>query len=294
MLESVAQVLLSGLQVGGIYALMALSYYVILRSTEVLNFAQGEWLMVSAMLGLVLLKLGMPYILTVVVAVAAATGIALLAERLVIRPLEARNASLATMILALLGIMIVVRYSSGLIFGRQESPLPGFAGEGVLRMSEDVFVMSNWVAVYAVTAVVFTGVWWLMRFTWIGRSLRVSAIDPIGAALCGVDLGRVRIFAFGLGGFIAALVGWLYAPLYAAGYLIGIAPGIKGFIALFIGGLASPVGSLVGGLALGITEVAAARYMSSMYSEAASFVILIVVLFFRPNGLVTGRHAARG
>jgi branched-chain amino acid transport system permease protein len=293
MLETMLQVLLSGLQVGGIYALMALSYYVILSSTEILNFAQGEWMMVSAMLGLVLLRAGVPYALAVVFAILIATTLALLAERLVIRRLEAKKASLATMILSLLGIMIVVRYSSGLIFGRQEAPLPGLAGDGVLRLSEDVFVLSNWLVVYVVTAAVFVGVWLLMRFTWLGRSLRVAAIDSTGAVLCGVDLGRVRIMAFGLGGMIAALVAWLYAPLYAAGYLIGVAPGIKGFIALFVGGLASPLGSLVGGLALGITEVAAARFMPSIYSEAASFVILIVVLFFRPTGLLAGRLAHR-
>ena len=124
MLETVSQVLLSGLQVGGIYALMALSYYVILSSTEILNFAQGEWMMMSAMMGLVLLRLGVPYPLAVALAILAATALALLSERLVIRRLERMQASLATMILALLGIMIVVRYSAGLIFGRQEAPLP--------------------------------------------------------------------------------------------------------------------------------------------------------------------------
>lgn len=293
MLETVSQVLLSGLQVGGIYALMALSYYVILSSTEILNFAQGEWMMMSAMMGLVLLRLGVPYPLAVALAILAATALALLSERLVIRRLERMQASLATMILALLGIMIVVRYSAGLIFGRQEAPLPGIIGEGVIRLTEDVFILSNWLAVYAVTAAVFGGVWLMMRFTWLGRSLRVAAIDPIGAALCGVDLGRVRLMAFGLGGLIAATVGWLYAPLYAAGYQIGVAPGIKGFIALFIGGLVSPMGSLVGGLALGIIEVGAARFMSSVYAEAASFVILMLVLFFRPNGILVGRRAFR-
>jgi branched-chain amino acid transport system permease protein len=293
MIETLAQVVLSGLQVGGIYALMALSFYVILSSTEILNFAQGEWMMLSAMLGVVLLRIGLPYPAAVLASIAGATLLALLAERTVIRPLERRGASAAVMILSLLGIMIVARYSTGLLLGRQDAPLRGFAGDGVFRVSENVFVLANWVVVYVVTAAIFAGVWLLMRASWLGRSLKVAAIDPIGATLCGVDLGRVRLVAFALGGLIAAIVGWLYAPLYSAGYMIGAAPGIKGFIALLIGGLASPLGSLIGGLVLGLTEVGTARFMPSIYSEAASFVILMVVLFCRPNGLLPARAHVR-
>lgn len=292
-IEALSQVLLSGLQVGGIYALMALSFYVILNSTEILNFAQGEWMMLSAMFGVVLLQVGVPYVLAVILAIMGATAAALIAERAVIRPLEARNASLAVLILSLLGIMIVVRYATGLLLGRHDAPLPGLLPAGVIRLSENVFLLSNWLAVYAVTAAVFAGVWLFLNHTWLGRSLRVAAIDPTGAVLCGIDLRRVRLVAFGLGGFIAALVAWLYAPLYAAGYLIGAIPGIKGFIALLIGGMATPFGSLIGGLALGVTEVAAARFLPSTYSEAAAFVILMVVLFLRPNGLLAARRPLR-
>src|SRR5262245_66194222 len=103
-----------------------------------------------------------------------------------------------------------------------------------------------------------------MRRTKLGRSLRVAAIDPIGAQLIGVDLNRVRAFAFGLGGLIAAVAGWLYAPLYAAGYMIGVVPGVKGFIVMVIGGMASPLGSLVGGVQLGLVEGAAAGQRYSL------------------------------
>jgi len=85
---------------------------------------------------------------------------------------------------------------------------------------------------------------------------------------------------------IAAVAGWLYAPLYAAGYMIGVVPGVKGFIVMVIGGMASPLGSLVGGITLGLIEVAAARYLSSLYSEALAFVVLMGVLFVRPEGLI--------
>lgn len=288
-MNSVAQVLLSGLQIGSIYALMALSFYVIISATGILNFAQGEWMMIAGVLGLSLLDLGIPYPLAVLGSIAGATALAVLAERLVIRPLQRRNASQAIMLLALFGIMLVARYGTGIVHGRLEEPLPGPAGTHVFMLGPDVFVFAQSLVIYGCTAAIFVFIWFFLRNTWIGRSLRVAAIDPLAASLVGVDLNKVRITAFGLGGLIAAITAWLYAPLYAVGYMTGAIPGIKGFIALFVGGLASPLGPLVGGLFLGLIEVAASRYMPSIYSEGVAFVLLMLVLILRPQGLVQGR-----
>lgn len=285
------QVIISGLQVGSIYALMALSFYVIHRATGILNFVQGEWVMVSAVLGVALLPF-LPYAVVILVSITATTTLSILVERLLIRRLEARNASLFMMILSLLGIMIVVRYGTGALFGKEDYMLPGPVGSDVIQIGHDVFIQPQTLLIYATTSIVFVAIYAFTQHTWLGRSLRVAAIDPIGAALVGVDLKKVRTVSFGIGGLIAALVGWLYAPLYAAGYLIGIVPGIKGFVVMVIGGMASPLGSLAGGLALGLIEVAAARYLSSLYSEATAFVLLIAVLFVRPEGLVVGKTSA--
>jgi branched-chain amino acid transport system permease protein len=290
--EALAQVILSGLQVGSIYALMALSYFVILSSTYILNFAQGEWMMLATVLGVFFLSLGLPYPLAVIVSVLGATSLAILAERLVIHPLGRHHAPLNIIILSLFGIMIVVRYGTGILFGREEYPLPGPLKAGLIRFGSDIFVQKQTFIIYAVTAAVFVGVWLFMKHTWLGRSLRVAAIDPIGATLAGVNLGRVRLAAFGIGGLIAAVTGWLYAPLYAAGYFVGVVPGIKGFIALIIGGMASPAGPLPGGLLLGVLEVAAARYLPSVYSEAAPFLVLMALLFTRPSGLVAAKEGS--
>jgi branched-chain amino acid transport system permease protein len=288
-LNSIAQVLLSGFQVGSIYSLMALSFYVIINATGILNFAQGEWMMISGVLGLTLLDLGVPYAVAVLGSIAGATALALLSERLIIAPLQRRNASNAIMLLALFGIMLVARYGTGILHGRLEDPLLGPAGTHVFMLAQDVFLFSQSLVIYGTTAAIFVAVAIFMRYTWIGRSLRVAAIDPLAASLIGVDLGKVRLAAFGIGGLIAAMTAWLYAPLYAVGYMTGAIPGIKGFIALFIGGLASPFGSLVGGLVLGVIEVSASRYLPSIYSEGVAFALLMIVLVLRPNGLVQGR-----
>ncbi len=286
-----AQVLLSGLQIGSIYALLALSYYVIIIATGILNFAQGEWMMVSGVLGVTLLGFGLPYPIAFCAGIIGAAALAVAAERFVVAPLQRRQASEAITLLALFGVMLVVRYGTGAIHGRLDDPLPGPAGNHVFRLGHDVFVFSQSLVVYGATAAIFLGVMLWMRFTWLGSSLRVAAIDPLAARLVGVNLNTVRTVAFGLGGLIAAIVAWLYAPLFAVGYLTGAIPGIKGFIALFVGGTGSPVGALVGGILLGVMEVAAARYLPSIYAEGIAFALLMLILILCPNGLISPRRA---
>lgn len=290
---SLAQVLIGGLQTGGIYALIALSYYVILSATGILNFAQGEWMMLAAVFGVVLLNAGLPYGVAVLISIAAATVLALAAERLIIRPLQARRASPGMQLLVLFAVLIVVRHSTANLFGPQDYPLPGPLSDRPLILGHGLFIRPQTFVVYGAVVIVFAAMWWFMRRTWLGRTLRVAAIDTVGAQLIGIDLGRVRLTAFFIGGLIAALTGWVYGPLFAASYAMGDAPGIKGFIALIIGGVGSPLGALVGGLGLGILELATARYASSLWSEAVSFLVLIAVLLVRPNGLIATADAGR-
>ncbi len=291
-MSSLAQVLLSGLQIGCIYALMALGFYVILSATGILNFVQGEWMMLSGVLGATLITLGIPYAAALVASLAGTVALAVACERLVLQPLQRRHASEAITLLAVFGIMLVVRYGTGVVHGRLEEPLPAPVGDGIIRLGESVFLFRQSLLIYAATAATFVAVALFLRRTWLGRSLRVAAIDPLGAALVGVDLDRVRVAAFAIGALIAALVAWLYAPLYAVGYLTGVLPGIKGFIALFIGGMASPLGSLVGGLLLGVIEVAASRYLPSIYGEGIAFALLMAILVVRPSGLLGDPQAA--
>jgi branched-chain amino acid transport system permease protein len=291
-MEFLPLIVLSGLQVGCIYAMMALSYFVIINATGILNFAQGEWMMLSAILGATLISAHLPYPLAVLAAITAATTVSLLAERLVIQPLQGRNADINTLVVALLGILVVTRYGTGLIFGREEVRLEGPLPQAPIVLGESLFVLPQTLFVFAATAATFCALWLFLHRTTFGRSFRIAAIDPLGAQIVGVDLGRVRLAAFAIGGLIAAILAWLYGPLHSAGYLMGEAPGVKGFIALIIGGLVSPLGALTGGLMLGMFEVAAAYYIGSLYSEAIAFVMLMLFLFVRPQGIIASRWRA--
>ncbi len=291
-MEFLPLILLSGLQVGCVYAMMALSYFVIINATGILNFAQGEWMMLSAVFGAALLTIGLPYPLAVLCAIGGATAVSLIFERLIIRPLQNRNADINTLVVALLGILVVTRYSTGLLFGREEVRLDGPLPQAPIVLGESLFVLPQTLFIYGATAATFGALWLFLHRTTFGRSFRIAAIDPLGAQIVGVDLGKVRVAAFAIGGVIAGILAWLYGPLYAAGYLMGEAPGVKGFIALIIGGLVSPLGALTGGLLLGVFEVATAYYIGSLYSEGIAFVMLMLFLFVRPQGLIAARWSA--
>lgn len=285
-------VLVAGLRVGCVYATIALGYYVIIRGTGILNFAQGEWLMLGAVLGVTFLAAGLPLYLALVVSVAAAAAAAVLSERLLIGPLQARKAPEEILVVALLGIMIVVRFGTGSWFGRLDQPLPSPAGSGLLVLGDAFVLTSHTVFVMATTALAYLAFFAFTRFTWLGFCLQVTASDALGAQLCGMDPARVRLAAFAIGGVLAAMAGWFVAPVFAAGYMMGVLPGVKGFIALIIGGLTTPLGGLVGGLLLGCIEGFSAYYLSSLYSEAIGFGFLLLVLALRPSGLLGIRSRA--
>ncbi len=288
-MEFLPLIVLSGLQVGCVYAMMALSYFVIINATGIANFALGEWMMLAAVVGAAMLAAALPYPAALLGSIAIATAVSLVAERLVIRPLQRRNADINILVVALLGVLVVVRHSAGLIFGREEVRLPGPLPEAPIILGENLFVLPQTLFVFAVTAATFLGLLLFLHRTSFGRSFRIAAIDPLGAQIVGVNLAKVRFAAFAIGGLIAAILGWLYGPLHAAGNLMGEAPGVKGFIALIIGSLVSPLGALTGGLLLGLFEVATAYYIGSIYSEGIAFAMLMLFLFVRPQGIIASR-----
>lgn len=291
-MEDLLLILATGLRTGCIYATMALSYYVIIRATGILNFAQGEWLMLAAVIGAALLATGLPLAVVCLLSIAAAAAASVLTERLMIGPLQKRKAPEDVLVVALLGIMIVVRFGTGMVYGRLDASLPSPAGDGVLVLGKVLVLTSQSLFVFAGTAVAYLAYLLFTRMTWLGFCLQVTATDRLGAQLCGMDPARVRLAAFAIAGVIAGLAGWFVGPLVAAGYMMGVLPGIKGFIALIIGGLTTPLGGLIGGLILGCIESLSSFYISSMYSEAIGFAFLLVVLAVRPSGLLGARRAA--
>jgi branched-chain amino acid transport system permease protein len=288
-MQITALIILSGLTIGSIYAMMALGYYLVSSATGVINFAQGEFAMLAAVASAVLVGLGVWYPLAILGGIAATLAVSIVSFYGLIVPLRTRGASLDAMIVALLGLTIVLRYGTGLSLGRAERALPApFDGDPLIVF--EVPVQQTQITIIFVTLGLFLLTSAFIRGTWIGRSYQVAALNPIGAQICGVNLALVQVIAFGAGAIVAGIAGWLYAPLYAATYLIGGDLGLKGFLCLVVGGLSRPYGALAGGITIGLLETLSQFYVGSPYSEGVPLLMLIIVLMGRPGGLLGGGH----
>lgn len=276
---------------GCIYALVALSYLLINRPTGVINFAVGEWAMVAAFGGFMVLSryewpypVGMAFILVVM------AGVGWMTERIAVRPLVEKGAPPLAPILALLGMLVVFREIVSVTMGPDPQPVPPMFGYGRLELG---LVAGSYQSFFiiAVTAAVFAVTWYFFERTLAGRSFEAVAIDRRAAALMGINLRRVTALAFAGSAAVAALAGLLVSPNVSVHYLMGLSLAIQGFTALVIGGVGRVEGALLGGLILAIAEQLTVRYapIPPGLAQGVPLVLLIVFLLLRPTGLLRAR-----
>ncbi len=288
-MSDAAQYLVTGLTLGSIYALVALGFVTVFSVTGVINFAQGEFVMLGAMLTAQLTQAGVPLVAAALIGVTGATLAAALVHELGLRP--ARRASELTLIIITIGAATAIRGLAQLAWGtdvrvlRVFTPGPPVEIAGAVVARQALWVIGTTALVLVVLQVFF-------NTTSLGRALRACAVNPLAARLVGVSPRRMGLAAFALTGAVAAIGGVVLAPLSYATYDMGLMLGLKGFVAAVLGGLANPPGAVVGGLALGLLE-AFGTPISSAYKDAAAFVVLILVMLLRPGG-VFGRGLGRG
>jgi branched-chain amino acid transport system permease protein len=282
-LQDLLELSVSAAASGCIYALVALSYLLMIRPTGIINFAVGEWAMVGAFGGyLVLAKVSWPYPLGFVAVLAFMFVVGWATERISVRPLLEKGAPLLAPILALLGMLVVFRESISLIFGPDPYQVP----EPLGFEYQSYFIIG-------VTAAVFVGTWLFFERTVWGKAFEAVAIHRRAAALMGINLSRVTALSFGAGGVVAGLAGLLVGPNISAHYLMGVPLAIQGFTALVIGGVGRVEGALLGGLLLAFAEQLTVRYapIPAGYAQGVPLVFLLVFLVFRPTGLLRAREA---
>lgn len=266
---------------GCIYGLVALAYLLMIRPTGIINFAVGEWAMLGAFGGFLLLtRYEWPYALGMAAVVAAMLGVGWATERIAVRPLVERGAPPLAPILALLGMLVVFREIVSLSFPPDPHPVPYALGIG----NQSWFVI-------AVTVALFAAVWLFFERTTAGKSFEAVAIHRRAAALMGINLSRVTALSFAGGAGVAGLAGLLVSPDINAHYLMGVPLAIQGFTALVIGGVGRVEGALLGGLLLAFAEQFIARYapIPSGYTQGVPLLLLMVFLLARPTGLLKAR-----
>ena len=284
------QFLLAGLTVGAIYALVALGFSIIYNASHVINFAQGEFVMVGGMCTVWLGNAGWPLPAAIAAAVLLAALLGLALERFAVEP--ARGASVVTLIIITIGASILLRGLATLVWDKKLHPLKPFSGEAPIQIGGATLLpQSLWVL--GVTLVVVLLLSWFFGRTLLGKALLATSHNRLAAQLVGISVRRVLLVAFGLSAALGAVAGILIAPITFTSWDVGVMLGLKGFAAAVLGGMGSGPGAVVGGLALGIIEAMGAGYLSSAYKDALAFVIILAVLFFMPSGLLGRRSADR-
>jgi branched-chain amino acid transport system permease protein len=282
-LEALLQHLVNGLVLGGTYALLGIGLTLIFGLMNVVNFAHGEFYTLGAYAAFAMLAvLGLPFVAAIPAAVVAGMALGALCERVLLRPL--RGESIDSVMLVMIGLWIAMQNAELLAWGGVAKSIPhpfptaplvaGHLGIAPLRLF-----------VFAAAIALIVGAHLVIHRTRLGRAMRATFQDADTAALMGVRIGRIHTATFALGSGLAAAAGALLGPIFLVYPSMGDLASLKAFSVVILGGLGNVAGATFGGLLLGVAEELGAGYISSGYRDAVGFVIIILVLLFRPSGL---------
>jgi branched-chain amino acid transport system permease protein len=278
------QLLVTGITVGSIYSLIALGYVTIYRTSRIVNMAQGAFVMFGAFFTYSFLsQLGLPYWLSAILAIVAVVVLSAVMYLLVLRPLV--KVSLVSIILATMALSILFENVVLLIWGGYGKSVPAFTGDqAIIIGGVAVFRQSLWVI--GLMILVLVGLFALSNLTRTGKQMTATANDPGAATLSGVNTGRMILLAFAISAAIGALGGIAITPINSTSYQSGGIFALSGFVAAILGGWGSVTGAVVGGLALGIIQSLVTGVLPAGYQDAVAYAVLILVLYFKPTGLL--------
>jgi len=276
------QFVFSGLTVGAIYALVALGFTLIYKASDIINFAQGEFVMLGGMTTVFVADAGVPLPLAALIAIIATTAIGLALHRFAIEP--ARGATSVALIMITIGASIFLRGTAQIVFDRRFHSLPPLLGADPIQFGGATILPQSLVVLASATVIVVV-LWLFIERTILGKAVIATAANRLAARLIGVDTRRIVAFSFGMSAAIGAIAGVLITPIALTSYDAGTLLALKGFAAAMLGGIGSALGAVVGGILIGMSEALAAGYLSSNYKDAVAFLIILIVLVAIPQGL---------
>jgi branched-chain amino acid transport system permease protein len=272
----------SGLTVGAIYALVALGFTLIYNASDVLNFAQGEFVMLGGMVTVFATAAGVPLPLAALMAVAVAVVVGLMLYYLAIAP--ARGASAVSLIIITIGASILMRGIASIVFDKNFHSLKPFAGDKPLIVGGAALLPQSIIVLIGAGVIVLL-LWLFITRTLTGKAILATAANRLAARLVGINTGAVVALSFAVSAAIGAVGGILAAPITLTSYDAGTLLALKGIAAAMLGGMGNPLGAVVGGLSVGLLEAFGAGYISSSYKDAIGFIVILLVLFVVPQGL---------
>jgi branched-chain amino acid transport system permease protein len=277
------QFLFSGLTVGAVYALVALGFTLIYNACDVVNFAQGEFVMLGGLITVFVSAAGVPLPLAALAAIICTVAVGLALHRFAIE--IARGADAVVLIMITIGASIFLRGVAQVVFDKRFHSLPPWFGNDPIRFG-GAAILPQSLVVLAGSAVIVVLLWTFIERTLFGKAVLATAANKLAARLVGIDTSRMVGFSFAVSAGIGALAGILITPITLTSYNIGTLLALKGFAAAMLGGIGSAFGAVLGGVLLGLFEAFAAGYISSQYKDAVAFVVILTVLLARPQGLV--------
>lgn len=280
------QILVNGLSVGCIYGLIGIGFCVIYNASGIVNFAQGAFVMLGGIITYVLLTtFHLPIIAAGLLATIVVAFLGVVTERLVVRPLWDRNATMFVMILATLAVQIVIERATLILVGDQPKSIPVFTDLPPIRIAgvsigyQVLWIVGTSIVLIALLAVFF-------QKTLVGRAMRACSINREAAALQGIPVSRMLALSFALSAALGAIAGILLTPTQFTAFNVGTPFAISGFIAAIVGGFGRPFGAFLGGIALGLAQALAIFSFGSGMKNVAALSVLLIFLFFRPSGIL--------
>jgi branched-chain amino acid transport system permease protein len=281
------QFLFSGLTVGAIYALVALGFTLIYNASDVINFAQGEFVMLGGMVTFFAHAAGVPLPLAALLSIIVATAVGSALHQFAIEP--ARGASAVTLIIITIGASILLRGVAAVVFDKNFHSLPPLAAGDPWIIGGAALLPQSIIVLIGAGAIV-VALWAFMIMTLTGKALVATAANRLAARLVGINTSALVGLAFAVSAAIGAIGGILMTPITLTSYDVGTLLALKGFAAAMLGGMGNPLGAVIGGLIVGLLEAFSAGYLSSSYKDAVAFLVILGVLFVMPHGLL-GRAA---
>lgn len=283
-LNQVLQFIVTGLTVGAIYAMVAIGFNIIYNVTEIINLAQGEFVMLGGLVMVFMhVSVGLPLVLAFAATVLLVTLVGIMLDRLAIRPI--RKPSVLTLIIATIAASIIIKGLAMFLWGKSPYDLPAFSGRTPIQLG-GVVVQPQYLWVVGFLVIVAIGLTLFFNRTILGKAMSACADNPDAARLVGINVEFMVMLSFALSAGIGAVAGLTMTPIALMDYDRGAMLAVKGFGAAILGGLGSFPGAILGGLILGLIESLGAGLLISGYKDAYALIILLAVLFFRPSGIL--------
>lgn len=289
-MANLVALVIAGLATGALYALVAIGFTLLWQTSQTINFAQGEFVMLPAFFMLAAMNLHLPFWAAILIGFALSTAILGLAfKKLLVDPMLQHG--VLPLAIATMALSTFLKESVKTFYSAEASPFPSLAPDVDLHILGVTVSWQN-IAVLVVALAAMLALQMLMNRTLLGRQMQAAAQNPVAARILGVPVERMILYTFLINGALVALASLLITPIYLAKFTNGETLGLAAFVAAIVGGFNQIRGAIVGGLLLGVLDNLAAAYVSTQYRGAIPMLLLIVIILFRPNGLL-GRAEER-